>query len=378
MGTVPRIYSVVNTPIASILACEIAILPNQPPVPQVVLLLNDHKKLNRFLDNDSKIIIDRNKGKNIHQTQFMAAYLPPVYSTGKIATIDNLIVSGQHSKNIVSSVRKYLHCLNAGSNLFLLNPPFGAIEHLYRNLWTTSESRPNLFVGISMKREANLVSVSDEFRLKLKCSGISMRVSPVPRDFASYSHESGVNALEELRHENDMLKLLDATAHNPNPIASISPLFYSYGDLLLIRLERLIVESCIEPLAALFGCRYTGELLQTPKSKDLILKLINEQVWILKCAQPFLTNMPSFHVAMDTGRLYELILKELRDKPKLRSQLNHSLNQLNQSNINQLTGYFVQLANYKKLDCRWNEVITGLVKGKAGIAKHRSLNYKYL
>lgn len=367
----------VNTPSASVLAYEIAQLSNQPKVPQVVLLLNDQKKLTRFLDNDSKITIDKGKSKNLYQKQFMASHLPPVYSTGDVATIENLVVSGQHSEVLVSSIKKYVKSLRSTSNLLLLNPPFGTIEYLYRNVWPTLDSRPNLFVGIT-KAEEDLAVKIEEFKVKMKVPTILMRVSPIPRQLSYYSHESELAALEKLRVHNDLLGLLHATSISAAPVVPISSLFYTYGDLLLIRLEQLIMTSCIEPLAALFECRYKGEILLAENCKDLISKLIKEQIWILKCAHPYLVKIPNASVALDSERLYELTLKEIRNCSRAKSKLFHSLNQLNQTDINQLTGYFVRLAKYKKLDCKWNEVITGLVKGKVSINRNRALNYDNL
>lgn len=378
MANIPRVYSLINTPIASLLAYEIAQLPSQSKVPQVVLLLNDQKTMSRFLENDSEVTIRIGKDLNFHHTQFMASHLPPVYSSGDTAIMDNVIVSGRHAKGFTFSIQKYIKSLSPSSNMLLLNPPFGTIEYLYRNVWQTIESRPNLFIGITSQREEKTAVNTDEFTIKVRSSNFSLRISPIPRDFSHYSHEAGLKEIENLKETNDLLKVLKDTAEMKSKIAPLDVAFYSYGELLLLRLERLIVDSCIEPLAALYGCRYNGELLQVDKVKDIIYKLVHEQVWILRHTHKFLANIPNYSIALDHERLYELIMKELKNSTKKTSRMRHALDQLGRTDINQRTGYFVQLANYKKLDCRWNEVITGLVKGKAALTKHRALNYNYL
>lgn len=378
MANIPRVYSLINTPIASLLAYEIALLPSQPKVPQVVLLLNDQKTMNRFLENDSKVTIQIGKDANFNHTQFMASHLPPVYSSGDTAIMDNVIVSGQHTKGFTFSIEKYIKSLNPTSNVLLLNPPFGTIEYLYRKVWQTIDSRPNLFIGITAQREERIAVNTDEFAIKVKNSKLSLRISPIPRDFSNYSHEDGLKEIQNLKETNDLLNLLKDTAEIKSKIAPLDLTFYSYGELLLVRLERLIADSCIEPLAALYGCRYNGELLKADKIKDIIYKLVHEQVWILRNTHTFLANLPNYSIALDHERLYELIIKELKNSTKKTSRMRHALDQLNKTDINQRTGYFVQLANYKKLDCKWNEVITGLVKGKVALTKHRALNYHYL
>lgn len=377
MANIPRAYSLVNNPITSLLAYEIAQIPSQPKVPQVVLLLNDQKKLSRFLENDSKLTIQKGNDSDYHHTQFMASHLPPVYSSGQVASIANAIFSGPHMKGLVQSIRKYRDCFHSFSNLLLVDPPAGAIEHLYRKVWRTADSRPNLFVGVTTQRERSIATSVDEFRIDVKPGTLSLSVSPVPKDFKHYTFHATFDD-EVKRQDIDLLKLLDAAGNNESGIVPLDIRYYSYGELLLIRLERLIVQSCIEPLAAIYGCRYIGELLYSSQADDMIRKMIKEQMRILWLTHPFLAKVQNSGIALDCERLYSVIKKELKAGLDRKSVMALKVDQLEATNVNELTGYFVRLAAYRKIDCKWNEAVTNLIKGKVALTRHRALSHRYL
>ncbi|QLQ82291.1 hypothetical protein HG537_0H00520 [Torulaspora globosa] len=372
MANIPRVYSLVNNPIASLLAYEIAQIPSQPKVPQVVLLLNDQKKLSRFLENDSKLTIQRGNDPDYHHTQFMASHLPPVYSSGQVASMANAIFSGPHTKGVVQSIRKYRACFEDFSNILLVDPPAGAIEHLYRKVWQNVDSRPNLFVGVTGDR--SVATRIDEFRIDVKPGTLSLSVSPVPKDFKHYTFDDELKRRQDV----DLLSLLDAASGNENAIVPLDIRYYSYGELLLIRLERLIVESCTEPLAAIYGCKYIGELLFSNQADDMIRKMIKEQMRILWLTHPFLANIQNSGIALDCERLYSVIKKELKAGVDRKSMMRLKIDQLEATNVNELTGYFVRLAAYRKIDCKWNEAVTNMVKGKVALTRHRALSHKYL
>lgn len=377
MATIPRVYALANNPITSLLAYEIAQLPAQPKVPQVVLLLNDMKKLSRFLENDSKLTIQKDDDKDYHHSQFMASHLPPVYSAGGVATIPNAIFSGPHTRGLVQSIKKYNASFSDQTNLLLVNPPFGSIDYLYRNVWQTKEARPNLLIGITSQKGIDSVTSTHEFRISVTGQDLTMRISPIPRDLFDYEEQPDFEEVQGMR-DNDLVKLMEATTHNQNKILPLDLLLYSFGELLLIRLEKLIIESCIEPLAALYDCQYRQELLNVSNSRGLINEMVKEQVFVLKCAYPFLAHISGANTALDPERLLYAIIRELEHGDGEISRMRLSMEQLQRTNINELTGYFVRIANYRKVDCSVTKSITNLVMGKAALLRRRALDYKLL
>lgn len=140
--------------------------PSQPKVPLVVLLLNDQKKLDRFLDNDSKIVVkSNNNSKEIHHRQFMASCVPPILNNGEIAPIENLIVSDNSSKFITAQLSKYGKSLKPETNILFLNPSLNLLEYVHRYRWRSVQTRPNLFMGFTSPVEVG--TIHQEFQLSI-------------------------------------------------------------------------------------------------------------------------------------------------------------------------------------------------------------------
>ncbi|SJM83499.1 related to Cytochrome B translational activator protein CBS2 [Zygosaccharomyces bailii] len=370
MAIVPRVYSFVNTPISSLLAYDIAQLPIQPKIPQVVLLLNDRKKLDRFLDNDSKLVLQNRDGHDIHQTQFMASYRPPVYSTGELAVMENVMISGRNSRSLSFCLQKLKNSLIPSSNVLLLNPPIGSIEYLYRKLWPEG-STPNLFIGITPVPDSFYAFEPEEFHYRLKRNSMSLKISSVPKVVSAYEPENSMEEMKNLK-DNALMNLVQDAAQNKNGGLILDLMFYSYGELLLTRLERLIIVSCIRPLAFLNQCKSKGELLKSNKALHVIYKLIREQVTILTSSHPFLMKLPNHSIALDPDRLYEQTIEYLKKSRKSYSST------IECPDVDELTGYFVRLARNQRLNCRWNETISLLVQGKTELERHRKLDYFHM
>lgn len=372
MATVPRVYSLGNAPIISIISHEIAQLSRQPKVPQVVLLLNDQKKLNRFLENDSSLTFENKNEKTRTFNQFMASCSPPMFASGEISNVENLIVAEHKSKAFTTSLQKYVKSVDPSTNLLLVNPGFGVIEYLYKNMWPEKDTRPNLFVAVAPQ---DCVTQTQEFNFALNSHKVPMRISPVPRDLHSYEYRCASEELDKYENTNDLLKLLKMTKESPK---TLEMLFYSYGDLLLSRYEKLIIDSCIGPLTVLYDCHHNSELLKISYVPQTIDQLIKEQVNILTKTNRFLSSIPHATVALDRSRLCQLALHTLEVNKHGISKMKRDMDVLNSTDINQLNGYFVSLARYKKLDCYMNETIMNLVKGKVELNKYKALNYRYL
>ena len=136
---------------------------------------------------------------------------------------------------------------------------------------------------------------------------------------------------------------------------------------------------CIrDRLLAVYDCTYKKELLKIAGAQDTIHKLINEQLFVIDQSYPSLKNYPNYSIIFEKERIFNLIMKDLKVNGHRRAKLAQSLEQLNHTNIDELNGFFVSLGKYKKCDCRWNEMILTLVKGKQSIVKQKALDYHYL
>ncbi|AJV04925.1 Cbs2p [Saccharomyces cerevisiae YJM1573] len=387
-SSIPRVYSLGNSAMTYLLALRIAQLPSQPKVPSVVLLLNDQKKLNRFLNNDSKIIVkSSNNNKEIYHRQFMASCVPPILSNGEIAPIENLIVSDPSSKFITAQLSKYNKSLRPETNILFLNPSLNLLEHLHRYRWRFDEARPNLFMGFTTPVDVG--TIHQEFQLSLKVKGrIQFHIAKI--DGFPRMSSVGKSASLSLRGDrqksekenNTFYKLFREISRLRSGIGSDLVSFdlhvHGFQDLFFTELEKLILESCTEPLLAVYDCVYKKELLKIPGAQDIIKKLISEQLSIIDRSYPSLNTNPNYSVIFDKERIFSLVMRDLEVNGHKRAKLAQSLNQLNQTNINELNGFFVSLGKYKKCNCKWNDILLTLIKGKQFITKQKALDYHYL
>ena len=381
MVKLPKVYSLGSLPLSSLLAYEVSQLPKQPKVSQVVLLLNDQNKLNRFLNHDSKLYIQYQNQINAHNLQFMASCSPPIYSTGEVAHIENLIISEPNNISLTKSINKYSKSLSPESNILLLNPSFGTVNSIYRNIWKAPNSRPNIFLGLTYANEFKAVRGKDEFQIKINNSRLPLHLSPLPIDFGSYSYDQDQSYSESLSNNNALIKLLTETSINS--LKSSTPFSvdlrrYTYGELLLLRLERLMTSSCIDSLTTVYDCKYNSELLEIKEFDSILKLLIKEQVSIIYKGLSYVTKIPNNKIALDSTRLYDMTINELKKSSVTKNGNKIAATYLNTTNVNQQTGYFVNIAAYKRLDCKLNKQITDLVKGKISLKKRQALDHRLL
>lgn len=369
------------------MAYEIAQVTAQESIPNIVLLLNDQKKLNRFLDNNSKLSRS-NYAKGEHLTkdgsiQLMAACSPPTFASGKPATIENMILADTGKKNISNLMMKYRGSLNSTSNLLLMNPPIGSMEYLYDKVWKdTQNERPKMLLGMTkwgdstfnfMNRRKLYHSQKDEFSVAIPNVGtekLNLFLGSVPQTYNKFGTELEKKDVENL-YNNPFVNLMQDT---PN----ISIQIIGYSELMFLRFENLIVNSCIEPLAVLFDCKYIHEITKAARSEFIIRSLIKEQIKIISLTYPSLMHIPASHTAFNEDRLYNIVMKHLKTGKRRESILNIQRKELNQTDIKQLTGYFVRLAYQCNTDCRWNMTISWLIESKIQLGKARALDYHYL
>ncbi|QHS72403.1 Cbs2p [Saccharomyces paradoxus] len=387
-SSIPRVYSLGNSAMTYLLALRIAQLPSQPKVPSIVLLLNDQKKLNRFLNNDSKIVVkSRNNNKEIYHRQFMASCVPPILSNGEVAPIENLIVSDTSSKFITTQLSKYNKSLKPETNILFLNPSLNLLEYLHRYHWSSDQTRPHLFMGFTSPVDVG--TIHQEFQLSLKMKGrIQFHIAKID-GFPPLSSAGGNASLSLMsdgqkneKESNTFYKLFREMSKLRSGIGSDLVSFDLYidrfHDLYFAQMEKLILESCTEPLLAVYDCVYKKELLKIPGAQDLIRKLINEQLSIIGRSYPSLNTNPNYSVIFDKERIFNLVIRDLKVNGHKRAKLAQSLNQLNQTNINELNGFFSTLGKYKRCSCKWNDMLLTLIRGKQSITKQRALDYHYL
>ena len=365
----PRVYATGSSVVTSALVFDIAKIPYQPTVPNIVFLLQDSAHLANFTDQNSKLTVF---GKIPDTKQFMASCAPPKLATGKLSSIDNLIVGEVSNKFFSITLQKYKCSLRKDSNVLLINPGFGLLELINKNIWTKEDERPNIFLG-NIDNELDIIKPADDFALRIDRVPIPLSITKVPSRIESYSYLS--ESPKEWVNNSPLMQLIKKLNWNQNDNHIFKPSFFQYGDFMLIKFERLLVESCVEPLAMLLECELYGELLNSPFFFQMVDDLLAEQMHVLNITYPYLRNVKHYDTVFHRPTLKKVIQKHLHDRRFLTPSMLKKHRLLNKTNINQLTGYFVGLATYKRISIPQNELILRLVRGKVQTLKDKPLTW---
>lgn len=382
----PQMYTLGNSPLFLLISHEIAKLSDPSKnIPNLVLLLSDPLKLKRFLNNDSKIIIIDNSVSSYPIFQYMAACTPPTLVTNDKIILDNLVVMERNPHKLLSDLKQYKGSLNDKSNVLLINPPMGILETLENQKWDDSKT-PKFFLGLTDKDEQFLTAkkstynpnlilynpmvskYSKEFSLALNPllwgDKIRLMITQLPMSITNSAKQCNIGQAmldPNLKEQNDLINVM-------SKLNKFNMSLIEFIDFQFLRLEKCIMNSCIESLAALYDCKYIHELLMVGNYRVLLKVLISEQIQIISKSYPYLLETSNFKTILNVDRLYELIIMKLQDS-KAKSKAYKDMQRLNLQTIDDLNAYFVHLGDKNRINCKWNKMLTWLLKGKLDIKK---------
>ncbi|CCE65455.1 hypothetical protein TPHA_0L00980 [Tetrapisispora phaffii CBS 4417] len=380
MQRVPRVYAAGSSPLGFYLASQIARIPSHNKFPEVILLLEDEKKLNRFLYKDSNLDFQFRKNNVLLPIQMMASCNPPVYSNGELSVIENLIISAPTSPSFYSTLFKYKNSLNGSSNILLINPEFGFLKGLH-SLWKEKTEVPNILIGFVKNYDSfnpPVRFVKEEFQLRVNPPQLDFIVSYFPTNLKNYSYSNDLEHLKYMKEKNPLLKIISKASSlsfslpRPN---KLNVMHSTYGELLIIRMEELIVNSCIDSLTTVYDCIYPSDLLKVDNLEIIVSNVINEQIAVLKREFKFITNIPFTNIALDSKRIYNVVNNKIVQsnasihKHKLQS------NHLNLKYSDANPKVFMKYARYRQMNILWTETIMNLAEEQKQLNRTKFFDY---
>ncbi|ANZ77938.1 BA75_04862T0 [Komagataella pastoris] len=309
----------------------------------IVLLLRSERRLNKYLNNNSKFIYEnltnlRNPTKEEYHLRAIS-HIPKDHG-GLPEHIDNLIITTKCHQT-VEALEPYISCISEKTNILLIQNGFG-VESKLKKIWPQNEV-PNMFQGVISHgvfkdRFWNVKHVGNG---DLKIGRLANEDTEVPQFIQDLLVSPVLNA-----------ELL------------------SFEELLKIRLEKLIVNCCINPLTAIYDC-LNGELLQL--SHRQFHRVINECVRCLtadKELTKIFSNDASFAQLMDRERLLKTVLKVCESTKRNSSSMREDVRQVHQTEVDFLNGYISDVGKNNKVFTPYNDMLSEMVKNRV------MLNYK--
>ncbi|SCV04761.1 LAMI_0H18866g1_1 [Lachancea mirantina] len=358
----PRIYALGNSPLLSVLSHQIASLALQPKVPEVVLLLQDQKKLSRFLKNNSKLAVNEEFDTADKSKQLMASCSPPAFASGEIAKVENLIVGEPRRNTLHNSIGKYSQSISPETNVLLLNAELGSVEYLNESIWPNEAQRPNLLIGDT---DPNFhVWLNDEFSAKHRGYRSKLRIIPVPREFSSHSEIGDVSGSELSTKENSFINLL-CQLNRDDGTRALNLTMGDYNNYVIHKFRILSRKFCIGSLSVLNGCRQ-DEVKLSPRATTLMRELSAEHNKILNVAYPHISNENLFDVEQVLNAPSHITTKSFLAG-------DDTVSSKTLSDLSRISAQFHYLASRNKVACPKSRIISTLVRGKLDIMQKRRM-----
>jgi 2-dehydropantoate 2-reductase len=259
-----RIHIIGIGNIGRIFAHSIGRLPNRPPV---TLLLHRPSLAEEFQKGGETIeIITNDNSQKVGGFDYEVIPSPSTSFSTTDPIIHNLIVATKCTQTL-SALSGIRHRLNAKSTLLFTQNGMGTPELITSSLFPTPEDRPTYLTSIFFHGIHSTGSFSSIHagggQGFINISDPMPDTSPNPLSNTSHSPTTGRTS----QHKH----LLNTVLALP----AINAIYVSPSELLLIQLEKLVVNSIINPLTALFRIR-NKELYEHPSLEPLIHAMIEE------------------------------------------------------------------------------------------------------
>lgn len=320
-----------------------------PNALQMILLFKTQRRLSNFVQSNSELTMIRPRGHNIFTStsQLTAGRYPPMLKDGKPALIDNLIISTK-TYQTKTALEPYVQNLSSKSNILILQNGMGMAQHLTEAFWPNKANRPNIMQAISThgayKTSPNVIHHVGQGKLT---------ISHIPKESELPKTDTKENELPEF------IQMLLKTE-------SLNACYVPYQSFLLVQMEKLIVNACINPLTAVLDC-LNGDLLHGTKIVPIMKRLVNEAVQVFKAEYQILKDIPEANSFLNDDRLLNTVFEICKTTSQNSSSMREDVKNLNHTEINWINGYIVDLGYKHKIPTPANKMITSMVKNKLSI-----------
>lgn len=317
------------------------------------LLFRNIQSLDAFRHQDSKLVVNKRNNTTSFST-FHSDYQIP-----KNETLENLVVACK-AHQTEGALRRYVPNITPETNIVLVQNGMGVADRLIEKYWPYKEQRPNIY---------QCISTHGAFKSSpFVCNHVGVGRLDIGRvPLVEYGEKLSLSNIDNDRAP--PLPIIDL-------ITSTKPLhasYLNYPDFLLKQIEKLVVNTCINPLTAIFDC-LNGELLYTTTLPQLIKKIIREDIRVLKMEYPVLGEIPETESVLDEERLLNVVLDVCQLTAKNSSSMREDVRLLKPTEIYWLNGYITSLARKHNVYAPTNQFLESMVKEKLSIDRNIEKN----
>ncbi|KAL3466775.1 ketopantoate reductase PanE/ApbA C terminal-domain-containing protein [Aspergillus heterothallicus] len=242
------------------------------------------------------------------------------------------------------------HRLTPDSTVLFLQNGMGILDEVNEKVFPDPSQRPHYMLGITSHA---LAQREDTFHVSHNGVGTTI-IGPVTRQTpgASTSNDAEPDWAPSTKY---LLRTLTLT---PSLVAVAEP----PTSILMHQLEKLALNSVINPLTVLMNCR-NGELLYN-MSVTRLMRLLLYEISSVICNLPELQGIPGIDSRFDPERLRGLATQLMHKTAKNRSSMLQDVRGQRATEIEHLNGYIVRRGEELGIKCVVNYTIKHLVLAK--------------
>lgn len=253
--------------------------------------------------------------------------------------IENLIITTKCFQT-EAALQPYIENLSSQSNILILQNGMGMPQFLINRFWANGSNCPRFFEAIT----THGVYVDE--------NGI---VNHASNGTLQISDENGTP-------QNKLPEMIQAILET----SSLNAKFLEHNDFLLLQMQKLVINCCINPLTAVFDVN-NGHLIYGDETVKLWRSIITECTEMFFLEFPILQKIPQSKAFLSDDRLLEMVTSVCQLTASNSSSMRQDVRNLRNTEIDNMNGYISYLGRKHKKPTFTNSMITSLVKTKLSI-----------
>ncbi|KAK3298346.1 uncharacterized protein B0H64DRAFT_73067 [Chaetomium fimeti] len=322
-------------------------------IPPVRYMLHREKLYKKWYDANRQLTLYRGDLR-ITQHRVIGEYVSDEQAeTQSGIFIHNLIVT-LPAAQVVQAFRRIKHRLDHRSTICLVNDGLGVAEELIEAYYPNESTRPIFLLGhftTALDHTSSRFSVAEVRAGRLYLSLLSPQKVEGTQRFRIKRHPP----LERTARATHLIRLLTAM---PGLNATGHPM----ADFLRYKLPTVAFRSIVDPLAALFNCRYDA-LSLNPYARYLMDRLIGDLSRVL-VQLPECRQSRRFRQFAATSSLRDEVYHKLRLQREADSRMRAQTAAGWDTDVDFLSGYFVRRGRETKADVAALESVLAAAKAK--------------
>ncbi|KAL4997623.1 ketopantoate reductase PanE/ApbA C terminal-domain-containing protein [Aspergillus recurvatus] len=328
-------------------------LASRPSPPPITLLMHNPEVYQTFQNRKQTLAIN-SLGLDDNKTGFDVNVLSdgtwrPIPYMNTKAQIECLIVSVK-APATVSALESVRHRLTPKSTVLFIQNGMGIIDAVNERIFPDPRQRPHYMLGIISH---GLAQRSGRFHVTHTGVGTTI-LGPVPPQVSGRSTSVG----KEQDWAPSTKYLLRTLTLTP-PLVAVAE---SPSSIMLYQLEKLAMNSIINPLTALMDCR-NGELLYN-YSFTRLMRLLLLEISSVICSLPEIQGIPGLESRFSPERLRWMVTQLANKTAKNHSSMLQDVRANKTTEIEFLNGYIVRKGEELGIKCVVNYTIKHLVLAK--------------